>query len=112
MEHGVRIKLAERGLHGLFVRDVGLQEVMARRGHDLRESLAPPGIGQFVDGEHVVVLAHGMADGRGANEPGAPRHHQSHTSLQAPALLSIPSLGAGGNRGFKTPPLRNAVATS
>src|SRR6266508_1690401 len=78
MEHSIRIELAESSVHGLAVRDIGLQKPMAWRGQDLRQSLGAPGIGQLIDGEDIVAFAHGAAYGRGANEPGASSYHQSH----------------------------------
>ncbi len=66
---------------------------MARRSHDVGESLATSRVCQFVDGEHIVTVVYGMAHDRGADEPGAPRRDQSHSTPSGPATLSnLPSI--------------------
>ena len=44
MEDGIRVEIAKR-LHGAFVCDVGVHELMARRTHHLGDGFASTGIG-------------------------------------------------------------------
>src|SRR5262245_28426651 len=83
MEHRVRIETVESCLDHLAVSDIALKEMMARRAHDLRQSLATSGISQLVDGEYLVAVEHGTAYGRGSNESSTTGDHQSHLPLRA-----------------------------
>ena len=79
MEDGIRVEIAKGAVHGAFVCDVGVHELVARRTHHLGDGFAPTGIGQFIDCEDLVAGAHSPAHRCRADEPGASGHDQPHS---------------------------------
>ena len=89
MEDGIRVEIAKSAVHGAFVRDVGVHELVARRTHDLGDGFAPTGIGQLIDREDLVAVAH------------SPAHRAEPMNPAPPVTISLihtPSDDAAGPR--------------